>query len=159
KMNTQLSTCCLFVALLCGFVAGTTVSLNETDCPLMCPSIYKPVCGSDGFNLKEFASSCNLKASNCRRERNALTTYAETDMAWCSSERVENLLEKLGNIKLDIAECLKPCSMIYQPICVTNGKYRGLVSNECTLANYNCALRASGFEATQLLRFLRSDSC
>lgn len=85
--------------------------------------------------------------------------YTETDMAWCSSEKVDNLLEKLGNIKLDVAECMKPCSMIYQPICVTNGKYRGLVSNACTLENFNCALRATGIQADQLLRLLRADTC
>ncbi|KAH8404320.1 hypothetical protein KR215_009628 [Drosophila sulfurigaster] len=169
--------CCL--ALLSGIVA-TTVSINETDCPQICPSVYKPVCASDGFNLKEFASDCNLKAANCRRQRNAQTgklaivgqsvqcntkyilcllVYAQTDMAWCSSEQVEDLREKLGNIKLDVAECLKPCSMIYQPLCVTNGKYRGIVSNACALETFNCALQASGAQPAALLRILRADTC
>ncbi|KAH8359904.1 hypothetical protein KR093_009357 [Drosophila rubida] len=148
--------CCL--ALLSG-IAATTVSIDEADCPQICPSVYKPVCASDGFNLKEFASDCNLKASNCRRQRNAQTVYAQTDMAWCSSEQVENLHEKLGNIKLDVAECLKPCSMIYQPLCVTNGKYRGLVPNACALETFNCALQVAGAQPAGLLRILRVDTC
>lgn len=77
-MNSQLTTLCLCLALVSGIVA-TTVSVNETDCPQICPSIYKPVCGTDGFNLKEFASQCNLKASNCRRQRNALTSKSTTE--------------------------------------------------------------------------------
>ncbi|XP_034486659.1 enhancer of split M1 protein [Drosophila innubila] len=157
-MRSQaLSLCCLLALLSC--IAATTVSNNETDCPQICPSVYKPVCGSDGFNLKEFASLCNLKASNCRRERNAQSVFAQTDMAWCSSEQVENLHEKLGSIKLDVADCLKPCGMIYQPICVSNGKYRGLVSNECALETFNCALQANGAQPAELLRILRADTC
>ncbi|XP_060649305.1 enhancer of split M1 protein [Drosophila nasuta] len=156
-ISQTLQVCCC-LALLSGIVA-TTVSINETDCPQICPSVYKPVCASDGFNLKEFASDCNLKAANCRRQRNAQTVYAQTDMAWCSSEQVEDLREKLGNIKLDVAECLKPCSMIYQPLCVTNGKYRGIVSNACALETFNCALQATGAQPAALLRILRADTC
>jgi len=80
-------------------------------------------------------------------------------MAWCSSQQVENLQEKLGNIKLDVADCLKPCSMIYQPVCVTNGKYRGLLSNECLLDTFNCALQETGAQPAEQLRILRADTC
>ncbi|TDG45735.1 hypothetical protein AWZ03_007873 [Drosophila navojoa] len=156
-MNSQALSLCCCLALLAG-IAATSVSTNETDCPQMCPAIYQPVCGTDGFNLKEFASLCNLKASNCRRARNAQTVYAATDMAWCTSKKVENLDKQL-NIKLDVAGCLKPCPMIYKPLCVTNGEYRGLVSNDCSLEIFNCALMAAGVNTSKLLRILQAETC
>ncbi|EDW66995.1 enhancer of split M1 protein [Drosophila virilis] len=156
-MKSQTLSLCCCLALLSG-IAANTVSNNQTDCPQMCPAIYQPVCGSDGFNLKEFASACNLQASNCRRERNALTTFALTDMAWCRSQEVEDI-HKLLNVKLDVPSCLKPCAMIYKPICVTNGKYRGLVPNECTFETFNCALNFAGVAPTELLRILKAETC
>ncbi|ALC46745.1 m1 [Drosophila busckii] len=157
-MGSQTLSLCCCLALLSG-IAATSVSNNATDCPQFCPAIFMPVCGHDGFIYKEFASICNLKAFNCQRERSALTTYATTDMDWCRTEQVTDLQEKLGNIKLDINGCLKPCTMIYQPLCVSNGKYRGLMPSACTLETFNCALQAHGAKPTELLRVLRADSC
>ncbi|EDW85069.1 uncharacterized protein Dwil_GK14457 [Drosophila willistoni] len=149
----------LFCLALATGIAANSVSNNETDCPQICSSIYKPVCATDGNIFKEFASSCNLKADNCRRQRSALQTYSETDAAWCSSELVENLHEKLGSFKLDVNECLKPCSMIYQPICVTNGKYRALMSNVCAFETFNCALQVAGVETAEKFRILQNEKC
>ncbi|XP_017140030.1 enhancer of split M1 protein [Drosophila miranda] len=155
-MFQTLTLCCL--ALVTG-IAANTVSTNATDCPQFCAAIYRPVCATDGKNFKEFASDCNLKSDNCRRERNNVAAYAETDSAWCSSELVENIHEKMGSFKLDREECFKPCSMIYQPICVTNGKYRAHLSNVCLLETFNCALQATGAQPTELLRVLRDSTC
>lgn len=68
-MSQTLTLCCL---ALVACVYGNTVSTNDTACPTFCPSIYKPVCGTDGQNFKEFASTCNLLSHNCRRERNSV---------------------------------------------------------------------------------------
>ncbi|EDW98667.1 enhancer of split M1 protein [Drosophila yakuba] len=155
-MSQSLTLCCL---VLVACVYGNTVSTNDTACPTICPSIYKPVCGTDGQNFKEFASTCNLLSHNCRRERNSVQAYAATDAAWCSSEFVENLHEKLGNFKLEVKECFKPCSMIYQPVCVTNGKYRAELANSCLLENFNCALQVSGAQPAELFRLLREEKC
>ncbi|EDV42896.1 uncharacterized protein Dana_GF16798 [Drosophila ananassae] len=155
-MNQIVTLCCL---VLVASVSANTVSTNDTDCPKFCPSLYKPVCATDGLNYKEFASDCNLLSHNCRRERNSLQTYAATDAAWCSSEFVENLHEKLGNFKLEVQECFKPCSMIYQPVCVTNGKYRAELPNSCLLENFNCALRVSGAQPAENFRILRDQKC
>ncbi|BFF88763.1 enhancer of split M1 protein [Drosophila madeirensis] len=151
-----LTLCCL--ALVSG-IAANTVSTNETDCPQFCAAIYRPVCATDGKIFKEFASECNLQSDNCRRERNKISAYTETDSAWCSSELVDNLQDKLGSFRLDLEECFKPCSMIYQPICVTNGKYRSQLSNVCLLETFNCALQVSGAQTTELLRILRESAC
>ncbi|KAH8334878.1 hypothetical protein KR074_000115 [Drosophila pseudoananassae] len=176
-MSQTVTLCCL---VLVASVSANTVSTNDTDCPKICPSLYKPVCATDGLNFKEFASDCNLLSHNCRRERNSLQSksrelskpyksiltkdnpsiaYAATDAAWCSSEFVENLHEKLGNFKLEVQECFKPCSMIYQPVCVTNGKYRAELSNSCLLDNFNCALRVSGAQPAENFRILRDQKC
>ncbi|KAH8383698.1 hypothetical protein KR009_010070 [Drosophila setifemur] len=156
-MMSQIVT--LSCLLLVAGVSANTVSTNETDCPQFCAAIYKPVCATDGLNFKEFASTCNLQSHNCRRERNSLQAYAATDAAWCSSEFVENLHEKLGNFKLEVKECFKPCSMIYQPVCVTNGQYRAELSNSCVLENFNCALQASGAQPAATFRILRDEKC
>ncbi|EDV93681.1 enhancer of split M1 protein [Drosophila grimshawi] len=150
-------TLCCGLALMSG-IAGNSVSNNDTDCPQICPALHQPVCGFDGFNLKEFANPCSLKASNCRRERSALTTYTQTDMDWCSTQEVTNLQEQL-KLNLDVGPCVKPCPMIYQPLCVSNGKYRGLVPSECLLSNYNCVLMNAGIPPNELLRVLKADSC
>ncbi|KAH8295170.1 hypothetical protein KR018_008167 [Drosophila ironensis] len=155
-MGPTITLVCL---VLVAGVSANTVSTNDTDCPKFCPSIYKPVCGTDGLNFKEFASDCNLLSHNCRRERNSQQAYAATDAAWCSSEFVENLHEKLGNFKLEVQECFKPCSMIYQPVCVTNGKYRAELSNSCLLETFNCALQVSGAQPAEVFRILRDNKC
>lgn len=79
-------------------------------------------------------------------------------MAWCTSKEVENLDKQL-NVKLDVAGCLKPCPMIYKPLCVSNGEYRGLVPNDCSLEIFNCALMATGVSPAKLLHVLQSETC
>lgn len=91
--------------------------------------------------------------------KNPPLAYAATDAAWCSSEFVENLQEKLGNFKLEVQECFKPCPMIYQPVCITNGKYRAELANSCLLDNFNCAFRVSGAQPAELFRLLREEKC
>ncbi|XP_005188061.2 enhancer of split M1 protein [Musca domestica] len=116
---------------------------DELDCPQICPALYAPLCATDGKMYKEFSNPCELKASNCRRQRNSLTPFAATAMDWCSTEfvdTIENLFVKLNNLDLTTSKCLKPCAMIYQPVCISNGKYRALASNECMMETINCAV-------------------
>ncbi|XP_030376245.1 enhancer of split M1 protein [Scaptodrosophila lebanonensis] len=155
--NLKLQIVALCCAVLLTGIAANTVSNNEEDCPSVCAAVYRPVCATDGKIFKEFANACDLKVSNCRRERSALQKYSLTDNAWCSSEHVDNLHEKLGSVKLDRPECFKPCTMIYEPLCVTNGKYRGLISNLCMLEGFNCALKATG--VSEQLRVLQPERC
>nr|AEV91202.1 enhancer of split region protein HLHm1 [Teleopsis dalmanni] len=131
----------LFLAafLICN-ISANSVPSDADDCPLICPALYSPVCGYNGKLYKEFSNSCELKSSNCRLERSAVQPYAQTDIAWCTSDLVENLLEKLGNLDINKPECFKPCPMIYQPVCVSNGKLRATVAHPCAMDLYNCAM-------------------
>ena len=85
--------------------------------------------------------------------------YVATDKDFCSTELIDDLdhlLVKLGNLDLSMPECLKPCAMIYSPICISNGKYRTIGSNKCMMDTFNCVLSKKGLEA---FRVLRNGSC
>jgi len=56
-----------------GFSNANSISSDEEQCPLVCPALYAPVCASLGKNFKEFDNSCELRAANCRKERDNLT--------------------------------------------------------------------------------------
>lgn len=76
-------------------------------------------------------------------------------MDWCTTELVDDLNElvkKLDNLDLQIPECMKPCTMIYSPVCASNGKYRALISNQCVMEIWNCALGRKGKEAFKVLQ-------
>lgn len=76
-------------------------------------------------------------------------------MDWCSTELVEDLnhlLVKLGNLDLQMPECMKPCAMIYSPICASNGKYRAVISNKCVMDNFNCVLAKKSKGAFKVLQ-------
>ncbi|XP_061400348.1 enhancer of split M1 protein [Musca vetustissima] len=150
----SLITLTVLSALLVSLNANPT---DELDCPQICPALYAPLCASNGKIYKEFSNECELKASNCRQVRNSMQPYTATSMDWCSTEFVdsmENLFVKLNNLDLTTSKCLKPCAMIYQPVCISNGKYRALASNECLMENINCAL---GTENT--FKVLQAGSC
>ncbi|XP_059218567.1 enhancer of split M1 protein [Stomoxys calcitrans] len=142
----------IVLSLMCAMF-GTLNATGETECPQICPALYAPVCATDGKIFKEFSNSCELKSSNCRLERSSLKPYVATLMDWCSTELVENveeLLVKLNNLDIATPQCLKPCPMIYQPVCISNGKYRTLASNVCLMENINCALgKENNFKVLQ----------
>ncbi|KAI8129439.1 hypothetical protein FF38_11429 [Lucilia cuprina] len=144
--------------VICGLFAlsaGNSVATDEQDCPIVCPALYAPLCATNGKLYKEFDNSCELKASNCRLERSALSKYVATAMDWCNTEYIADLnqlLKKLDNLDLQLPECMKPCAMIYSPVCISNGKYRAVISNECVMDNFNCALAKKGKEAFKVLK-------
>ncbi|XP_075145351.1 kazal-type protease inhibitor m1 [Haematobia irritans] len=124
-------------------MAVTSSATMEADCPQICPALYAPICATDGKIFKEFSNTCELKSSNCRLKKSLLKPYVATAMDWCSTDLVENvddLLVKLNNLDITTPKCLKPCAMIYQPVCISNGKYRVVASNKCLMENINCAL-------------------
>lgn len=85
--------------------------------------------------------------------------YVATDKDFCSTELIDDLdhlLQKLGNLDLSLPDCLKPCAMIYSPVCMSNGKYRAIASNECIMDTFNCVLNKKGLEA---FRVLQHGSC
>ncbi|XP_065371823.1 enhancer of split M1 protein [Calliphora vicina] len=158
-MFVKSSATLLMVCGLFTLAASNSVSADQQDCPIVCPALYAPLCATNGKLFKEFDNTCELRASNCRLERSALSKYVATVMDWCSTELVsdlDQLLVKLDNLDLQMPECMKPCAMIYSPVCVSNGKYRTLVSNQCVMDNFNCALAKKGKEA---FRVLQQGSC
>ncbi|XP_073819386.1 kazal-type protease inhibitor m1 [Musca autumnalis] len=146
------------LTVLCAMLGSLNAAVtDELDCPQICPALYAPLCATDGKMFKEFSNECELKASNCRQLRNSLRPYVATVMDWCSTEFVENfdtLLTKLNNLDITTPKCMKPCAMIYQPVCISNGNYRAVASNECLMENINCAL---GYE--NAFKVLQHGSC
>lgn len=58
-------------------------------------------------------------------------------------ENLNSLLVKLGNLELNKVKCLQPCAATYEPVCISNGKYR-LLADECVKISINCALGDNG---------------
>ncbi|TMW49898.1 hypothetical protein DOY81_005028 [Sarcophaga bullata] len=151
----------LFLVACALFAVATANSVNtdSEECPSVCPALYEPLCATNGKIVKEFDNACQLKVSNCRLLRSAQQKYVTTDKDFCNTELVadlDHLLEKLGNLDLSLPECLKPCAMIYSPVCMSNGKYRAIASNECIMDTFNCVLNKKGLES---FRVLQPGSC
>jgi hypothetical protein len=57
-------------------VAYATAATTD-DCPNICTSEYRPVCAKNSAGeYKTFATSCNLRASNCVKKTGEKTTTA-----------------------------------------------------------------------------------
>lgn len=138
----------MFSKLVVGFVLVcalvSAIDANPADCPQICPALYAPVCATDGRTYQEFVNPCQLKVSAC----NMYLSLATTHMDWCRTEDVgtlnDLLVKKFKNLDMSKPECLSACDRTYEPMCVSNGKYRALVPNKCMLDNFNCALGNKG---------------
>uniref|UniRef100_A0A0A1XSB0 Enhancer of split M1 protein n=1 Tax=Zeugodacus cucurbitae TaxID=28588 RepID=A0A0A1XSB0_ZEUCU len=165
----------IFAALLAFCNANTITTLadeapldtdqNQDDqpCPSICPLLYAPLCGFDGAEYQQFSNPCMLEVTNCeRRKERALLKkpFAQTDNDWCSTKLIDNLYEVVGNAadNLNKEECLKPCPMIYDPVCISNGEYRVTIATACQLDIYNCALKGTKL-GNQLFRILSARKC
>ncbi|XP_017490574.1 PREDICTED: enhancer of split M1 protein [Rhagoletis zephyria] len=135
----------------------------EEPCPMVCPALYAPTCGFDGLDYQEFVNPCVLKVTNCERtkERSLLKKpFAQTDMDWCSTKLIGNIYDFLSkkNVTFNKSECLRACPMIYQPVCISNGKYRGTIPTACQLEELNCALKGTKLGST-LFKVLSAQKC
>ncbi|CAD6991419.1 unnamed protein product [Ceratitis capitata] len=146
----------IFATLLAYCHANAVASTDETNvngnedqeeaCPVVCPALYAPTCGFDGADYQEFVNPCMLQVTNCarRKERALKKPFAKLDIDWCKTKQIDNLYDFLGDLaaNLDKPECLRPCPMIFDPVCITNGDVRVTIATACQLDMYNCALKA-----------------
>ncbi|CAB3998011.1 Kazal-type serine ase inhibitor 1 [Paramuricea clavata] len=83
---------------------------KESDCQQFCPTIYAPVCGSDG---KTYDNMCLLEVADCESEENVTKVHD-------------------GPCK---PSCQKACPLIYAPVCGSDGK---TYDNICALEVADC---------------------
>ncbi|XP_067620016.1 enhancer of split M1 protein [Eurosta solidaginis] len=135
---------------------------GEEPCPTICPSLYAPTCGFDGAKYEQFVNLCMMKMKNCqlKRERALNSLFTRTDSDWCNTQLVNNLFDFLEerNINLKKVECLRPCTMIFYPVCISNGEYRGTIANICHLDILNCALNGTEL-ASKVFKILSAGKC
>ncbi|XP_067219091.1 ovoinhibitor-like isoform X2 [Chanodichthys erythropterus] len=106
------------IVLLCVLVAVSDgVRAPTKPSPIMCPMIYKPVCGSDG---KTYGNECALNAAN-QASKTKIVILKEGE---CAQPQQPNCKPNPS----------KMCPRIYEPVCGSDGK---TYSNECELCVAN----------------------
>jgi len=154
KIIIQIITIAALAVFSSNNVAANSVSTDADICPQICPALYAPLCTTNGKVFKEFSNSCEMRQSNCRLERAAIIPYTQIDMDWCTSEFTPNIAE-IYNVMDIKSECLKPCPMIYAPVCISNGVLRGEISNSCQMEMINCIVGNNA----RLFKILQPESC
>ena len=84
---------------------GACTRKSEADCPIICPTIHNPVCGSDG---KTYSSPCRLEAKACSKEENKDLKLVHNGPCDLTEEEAAQ-------------KCPKICPAIQSPVCGNDG--------------------------------------
>jgi len=99
-------------------------ALNK-NCQTPCTKELNPTCGFNGVEHKIFSNPCVLKNAHCKDNKN----WVQTRMDECRIEPVPSSFD---------AECEKPCTFEYNPVCGFNGEQHKTFPNFCAMENEHC---------------------
>ncbi|KAJ8048006.1 Four-domain proteases inhibitor [Holothuria leucospilota] len=103
------------------------------DCLKPCPLIYDPVCGSDG---ETYGNSCTFEVEQCKNPglKSLLPGECPQDIGGKFNSS-SNLKEPTEAFYQEPMDCLKPCPLIYDPVCGSDGETYG---NSCIFEGEQC---------------------
>ncbi|XP_055849393.1 U-Kazal-Dg21.2-like [Episyrphus balteatus] len=144
------------IAIIALFAISEVYGIS-LECPLICPAIYQPTCGTNGKEYLKFSNPCGLKVFNCDRQKSALSTFKQRDFDYCTTTNLDEVeIDHVPHLDVDNKLCHKACPLNYRPVCGSNGTYRKSFPNECDMNSFNCFFKT---ETINNWRVLHRGNC
>ncbi|XP_067623730.1 U-Kazal-Dg21.2-like [Eurosta solidaginis] len=137
-MEMKIATSLILVIILS--TAKSSQSTSSKICSARCPKIFAPVCAaadgaveriSEGINSRTTQGVYRYFHNDCLRRYASCSTgtvWRLTTMSLCL-QHVDPLVRE---------QCFRPCPIIYEPVCATNGEQMEVFGNSCVLDVENC---------------------
>ncbi|XP_055376138.1 ovoinhibitor-like [Condylostylus longicornis] len=122
------------VAILLAF---GTFTVSARDCPKACTLEFNQVCATNGKEYRLFDNPCMMDVFNCEHE-----------FLWTQTKSLAPCLDDTRAVSADIDDCVRPCTMEYNPICAFDGKHYRFFSNICDMHNAECGTDKHFVEAS-----------